>query len=163
MVYFAEPIQTVLVSCRANVDIIGRDVLKDNLIAVDWHMPVSFNPALYAISVGKARFSCGLISKSRCFVVNFMPYSQLDAVLFCGTNTGRSIDKFKKSGLTKEEGEAVDCPKVAQACAALECEVINSVDSGDHIIFVGRILAAFEKMSAPRLFHDRDDKFVKVV
>jgi flavin reductase (DIM6/NTAB) family NADH-FMN oxidoreductase RutF len=91
-----------------------------------------------------------------------MPFSAKEKVLFCGTHTGRSIDKFKKSGLTKEESEAIDCPKVAEAVAQLECEVVNLVDAGDHLLFIGKILRQIEKASAPRLFSKTDDEFMKV-
>jgi flavin reductase (DIM6/NTAB) family NADH-FMN oxidoreductase RutF len=140
----------------------GKKVLKDNLITIDWHMPVSIQPALYAISVGKSRFSCELIQNSRCFVVNFMPYALKDKVWFCGSRTGKHIDKFKEAGLNKEESDSVDCPRVAQACAHLECEVVNSVEAGDHIIYVGRILREVPKADAPRLFHVSEAKFMQV-
>jgi flavin reductase (DIM6/NTAB) family NADH-FMN oxidoreductase RutF len=162
MVYFAEPIQTVLVSCRANVEIMGKEVLKDNMITLDWHMPVSFEPSLYAISVGKSRFSRLLIEKSKCFVVNFMPFSLKDKVLFCGRKSGRHMDKFKETGLKKEEGESVDCPRIADACAGLECEVVNSLEAGDHTIFVGKVLKEIYRNDAPRLFHLSEDEFVQV-
>jgi len=66
------PRQTILVSCR--------DRIKDNLITVAWHMPASFSPELYAIALGKTRFSCRMIKKSKCFVVNFMPFNLKDKV-----------------------------------------------------------------------------------
>ncbi|MFH0977898.1 MAG: flavin reductase family protein [Candidatus Woesearchaeota archaeon] len=163
MVFSAEPIQTVLVSCKATVDILGKPTLKDNLITINWHMPCSFNPQMYVISVGKSRFSAELLKKSRCFAVNFMPFTAKEKVLFCGRNTGRHIDKFKKAGLTREESTAIDCPKVAEAVAQLECEVVDIVEAGDHLLFIGKILNEVEKGNAPRLFHTRDDDFTRVI
>ena len=53
-----DPRQVILVSSRAEMDILGKKELKDNIITLAWHMPVSFNPKLYAIAIGKTRFSC---------------------------------------------------------------------------------------------------------
>jgi flavin reductase (DIM6/NTAB) family NADH-FMN oxidoreductase RutF len=162
MVFSAEPIQTVLVSCRGSAELMGKRVTKDNLIAIDWQMPISIGQRLFAIAVAKTRFSYELIMDSKCFVVNFMPYSQKDKVLFCGTHTGRSTDKFRQTGLAKEEAESVDCPKVKEACAQLECELIHSFDAGDHTIFVGKILKEVHKAESQRLFHTVDEQFIGV-
>lgn len=155
------PMQTVLVTCRGNVKNKFRrgDSLKDNVITLDWHMPVSFEPFLYSICVGKTRFSCGVIQNSKVFVVNFVPYNLKEKVLFCGRNTGENMDKIKESGLTKEESEKVDCFRVKEAVAWLECEVINEIDAGDHIIFIGKVISSHEKDNAPRLFHVEGDEF----
>ena len=162
MVFSAEPIQTVLVSCRGSAELMGRRVTKDNLIAVDWHMPISIDQRLFSIAVAKTRFSFELITSSGCFVVNFMPFSFQKEVLFCGTHSGRSVDKFRETGLAKEEAESVDCPKVKEACAQLECELVHSFDAGDHTIFVGKILKEVHKEDSQRLFHTEDEQFIGV-
>ena len=136
-----DPRQVVLVSCRANIKdrFTGEENQKDNIITVAWHMPTSFKPELYTISVGKTRLGCEMIGKSRCFVVNFMPFSLKEKVLFCGTHSGEKIDKFKEAGLTKEESEKIDCPRIKEACAFMECEVVNEIETGDHVIFIGTL------------------------
>lgn len=160
--YLSEPIQTVLVSCRAAIEQMGKKITRDNLIAVDWHMPASINPPLYLISIGNTRFSRQLIESSRCFVVNFVPYSLKDTVLFCGRRSGSHLDKWKEASLAKEEAESVDCPVVALSCGYLECEVVHQYQAGDHVIFAGKVLRQVEKFSCPRLFHVIEDKFVQV-
>lgn len=155
------PRQTVLVSCRATVKdkFTGEEKQKDNIIALDWHMPTSFNPEFYAISVGKTRFSCDMIRKSNCFAVNFMPFSLKDKVLFCGRNSGENVDKFKEAGLTKQEADKIDCPRIKEAAAFIECEVMSEIDTGDHIIFVGKVLNSKLNNYEKRIFHTEGDNF----
>jgi len=148
------PRQVILVSSRAHINIMGKEQLKDDIITLAWHMPTSFNPELYAISVGKTRFSHKLISESKVFVVNFIPYELKKEALFCGTKSGEHIDKFKESGLTKEEAQSIDCPRIKEAIGYHECEVINEIETGDHTIFVGKIVNSELKRSAKRLFQD---------
>ena len=119
-------------------------------------MPTSFSPQLYAISVGKTRFSCKLIQKSKAFVVNFMDIKNEKEVLFCGTNSGEHIDKFKESGLTKEEAEKLDCARIKEALAYAECEVINEIETGDHIIFVGKVLTSDVKKHGKRILQQEN-------
>lgn len=132
--------ETVLITSRSHIDIIGKEVVKDNIIAVDWHTPLSFNPFFYGIAIGKTRHSIKLIQKSRVFAVNFMPFSLKEKIVFCGTQSGEHIDKFKETGLTKIEATKIDCPLIKEALDYLECEVVNEVDIGDHTFFVGKVL-----------------------
>ncbi len=135
-----DPRQVVLVTCREEMNILGKKEVKDNIITIAWHMPVSFDPPLYAISVGKTRFSCEIIKKSKAFAVNFISFELKNQALFCGTKSGIHIDKFKEAELTKEECKNLDCPRIKEALAYIECEVTNEIDAGDHIIFIGKII-----------------------
>jgi len=146
-----DPRQVILVSSREEMDIMGKKEVKDNIITIAWHMPVSFNPQLYAISVGKTRFSSSVISKSKAFVVNFIPFSLADKALIVGTKSGMHIDKFKEAGLGKEESSSIDCPRIKEAVGYMECEVINEVDAGDHIIYIGKVLNSYVKKAGDRL------------
>ena len=153
------PRQTILVSCRAHLKkrFSEHEEIKDNIITLDWHMQTSFKPFLYAISIGKTRYSLGLIRESKVFVVNFMPINLKDKVLFCGTNSGETIDKFQVSGLHKEESESIDCPRIVEALGYLECEVFSEVETGDHILFIGKVIKSSLKKEGKRIFHTDDD------
>ncbi len=153
MPHLNKPAQTILVTMRGESEVMGKKVRKDNIITLDWHMPVSMDPLLYAIAVGKRKFSHGIIMSSGAFAVNFMPLSRKDEVLFCGKNSGATTDKFEETGLTKEECEKIDCPMIGEACAALECEVTSSADAGDHTIFIGKVLFKHHKSDEERIFH----------
>jgi len=157
------PRQVVLVSCRAKVDLLGKKVHKDNIIALSWHMPVSFSPVLYAIAIGKTRFSRKIIDESNVFVVNFIPHTLEEKALFTGRNSGIHIDKFKEAKLTKEEAESIDCPKIKQAIGYLECEVINQFEVGDHILYIGNVLKQDLKKNSKRLFQKIGDKFTTTI
>ena len=151
------PRQVVLVSSRAEVPVLGRKTEKDDIITIAWHSPVSFDPDLYMISVGKTRFSAKLIRESHVFVVNFIPFILKKQVIFCGTNSGEFIDKFKESGLIKEEAEKVDCPRIKEALGYLECKVVDAVEAGDHILFIGKVLNSEFKQKRNRLFQEEKD------
>lgn len=145
------PRQTILVTCRYKG--------KDNIITLDWHTPLSFNPMMYAISVGKTRHSLELIRKSGCFVVNFMSKDFEKEILFCGRHSGKNFDKFAETGLTKEEAEKIDCPRIKEALGFLECRVVDEIEVGDHILFIANVLNADLKTRGKRLFHLWGDKF----
>ncbi len=139
------PRQVILVTCR--------DRGKDNIITVAWHMPTSFSPTLYAISIGKTRFSHGMIMDTGRFCVNFMPAEQKEGMAACGTTSGKSSDKFEASGFDKVECKKIDCPRIGQAIGFLECEVVGSIETGDHTVFIGKVLDSKTMGSGKRLYH----------
>ena len=145
------PRQTVLVTCRHQG--------KDNIITLDWHTPLSFLPMMYAISVGKTRYSLELIRNSKVFVVNFMSKDFEKEILFCGRHSGRDFDKFKETGLTAEEAEKIDCPRIKEALGFLECKVVREVEVGDHVLFIAKVVHSDLKKRGKRLFHLFQDKF----
>jgi flavin reductase (DIM6/NTAB) family NADH-FMN oxidoreductase RutF len=145
------PTQTILLTCRAGG--------KDNIIALDWHTILSFEPMMYAVSIGKPRFSLDLIKSSRVFVVNFMSKDFEKEILFCGRNSGKTLDKFKETGLEKEEAETMDCPRIKQALGYLECKVEKEIEVGNHILLIAKVSKAELKENGKRLFHLFEDKF----
>ncbi|MFC1753314.1 flavin reductase family protein [Thermoproteota archaeon] len=152
------PRQVICVTSRAEVDVLGQRQVKDNIFTLAWHCPLSFDPLLYGICVGKGRYSLDLIRKGKVFVVNFMPHERLDDVLFCGRNSGAHVDKFEKTDLVKEEAETIDCSRIKEALGYLECEIFSEYDIGDHILIIGKVLKA-HSAKGPRLFYLGNNEF----
>jgi len=131
--HYAFPMQAVLVTC---VDAKG----KTNPVTIAWHCPISKKPPLYAISVAPSRYSHNLIKKSKEFVINFVPYRYVEKVQFCGSHSGRNVDKIKESGFTVVESEKVKTKYIKECFAHMECKLFKSIVLGDHTFFVGRIV-----------------------
>jgi flavin reductase (DIM6/NTAB) family NADH-FMN oxidoreductase RutF len=54
--------------------------------------------------------------------------------------TGAKVDKFERCHLTREAGEQVACPAIAQAPISLECRVTQIIPLGTHDMFLADIL-----------------------
>jgi len=133
------PMRTVLVSC------IGK-AGKPNITTLAWAMPTSIDPPLLAISLSPKRHSHTLIEESGEFVVNIPALELLQAVYACGSLTGRSFDKFKKANLTPMPAKKVKAPAIRECIAHLECTVDSQFTTGDHTVFIGKILEAYADM-----------------
>lgn len=118
----------------------GQEKGKPNIITLAWAMPASIDPPLVAISVGKSRYSHDLIRSSGEFVINVPSEDLLEEVRFCGSKSGSKVDKFEASGLTPEDSEEVDVPRIEECVGHLECKLINELTAGDHTVFIGKVL-----------------------
>ncbi|MCW4019563.1 MAG: flavin reductase family protein [Candidatus Bathyarchaeota archaeon] len=139
------PMHTVLVSCVGNAS-------KPNVTAVAWAMPTSNKPPLVAISLSPQRHSHTLINESQEFVINVPTLELLQSVYACGSFSGRSFDKFKKVGLTPISAQKVKAPAIRECIAHIECTVEDQVTTGDHTVFVGKVIAAYAN---PGVFTER--------
>ena len=157
------PSQVILITSRGKTELLGKEVMKDNIMTAAWHCPLSFDPPLYGISIGKTRFTYKLIKESKVFCVNFLSYGMKDKAQYCGQATGAATDKFEKTGLTKEECDSIDCCRIKEASAQLECEVIDSFEVGDHVFFVGKMLRNTRIDDKKRLLYKGDGSFTSTL
>jgi flavin reductase (DIM6/NTAB) family NADH-FMN oxidoreductase RutF len=130
------PMHTVLISCVGNSG-------KPNIITVAWAMPTSQDPPLVAISISPKRHSHKLIEETQEFVVNIPTLEILQSAYACGVFSGRSLDKFKKNEFTPIPGRKVKSPAIRQCVAHIECVVDSKFTTGDHTVFVGKIVDAY--------------------
>ncbi len=114
-----------------------------NLIPLGWFMQTSFKPPLVAISVGVSRYSHKLLHKTREFVLFFPSKKMGKQVYYWGTHSGRDVDKLKEAPVETAPARFVKPPLIVGAPINLECQVVDSLKTGDHTIFVGRILTAY--------------------
>ena len=115
---------------------------KQDITPIAWNVPLSHNPMLVGISVANKHFSNQLIDKSGEYVINVPDASLASKVSYCGSVSGRDVDKFKKSGLNQTAPKAVSVPLITECFAHIECKVVQKLKVGDHTFFVGEVLAA---------------------
>ena len=115
---------------------------NDNIITLAWTTAISFNPPIFGVSIGPTRYTHKLIKQSEEFGVNLPSMDIVDKVLFCGRNSGKTVDKFKKTGLTPIPAKKIKAKLIKECVANFECKVIDVQSYGDHSLFVGQVVAA---------------------
>lgn len=127
---------TVLVGVRNEAE------SRLNLFAASWVIPCSVEPPLVVISVNPKNLSHDLMRIAREFTVNIPNVPLLDKLHFCGTTSGRNIDKVEKLSLTPLKAQILDTPLIEECIGHLECKVTQSMVVGDHTLFTAEVLAA---------------------
>ena len=130
MVY---PLPAVMATVR------GKDG-KDNIITIAWTGTVCSDPAMLYISVRKERHSHHMLVESGEFVVNLTTEDLCKATDYCGVRSGAKVDKFKETGLTKEEAKVINCAMIKESPVNIECKVKEIIPLGSHDMFLAEVV-----------------------
>jgi flavin reductase (DIM6/NTAB) family NADH-FMN oxidoreductase RutF len=113
---------------------------KDNIITVSWAGVACTTPPMITVSLRQSRQSFAVIAATKEFVVNIPTSKQREAAEMCGTASGRDIDKFIASGLSRLPATVVAAPLIAECPINLECQVRHHLPLGSHELFVAEIV-----------------------
>ncbi len=102
---------------------------------------VTSEPPQFAASCNKDNFTCGMIEKTGLFSVSVLG-QQAAPELFgrFGFKSGKDFNKMEGIGVIYE---STGVPIVTRdSLAFLECKVVQRVDTGSHILFIGELVNA---------------------
>lgn len=131
------PIPAVLVSCG--------DMKKANITTIAWTGVLNSEPPLVYVSIRPSRYSYQIIKDTKEFVINIPDENLVWATDFCGTKSGKEVDKFKEANLTKEIGRLVKAPAIKECPISLECKVKEIKSLGSHDMFIGEVVSVNAK------------------
>ena len=115
---------------------------KANPMAVGWTMITSGSPPMMAVALAHKRYTARAIRHSKCFTIAYPSADMIDDVLGFGTKSGRDIDKLEESGCAHREAEEIDSVLLEDAVANFECVLEQETVTGDHVVFVGKVVAS---------------------
>lgn len=124
------PCPTVLITSKDEID---------NVFAVSWAGIASSHPEYVTIAINKKRLSYYMISRTKKFCINIPDADMIYEVDYCGSVTGREIDKFSKCRFKKSYYDS-DYVLIDQCKFHLICNVETVIDLGSHDLFVAKVL-----------------------
>lgn len=108
-----------------------------NAFTASWVSRVSFSPPLIMVAIHKNHYSHQLIQEGKNFALNILDKEQKElARLFYTPVTSESDPRVGVHYITKKTG----APILKEALAYLDCQVVSSIDTGDHTIFIGEVI-----------------------
>jgi len=78
-----------------------------------------------------------MVKETGCFVVNLTPKAYSEMYYYLGSVSGRDEDKMAKVAMAP--GKVVAAPVLTDCPVNLECTVVDSIVTGSHEMFIGRI------------------------
>ncbi|MBS4026141.1 MAG: flavin reductase family protein [Clostridia bacterium] len=116
---------------------------KHNVATIAWLTQQSYHPVQLIMGIGENKYTYEIIKETKEFVVSLLDVSQSEAAVICGGKTGRDIDKISAANLTTTPAKEVQVPLIAGCLANLECRLVETWQSGDHLVLVGQVVAAY--------------------
>ncbi len=111
-----------------------RGTLGDNLAPYSFFMAVAYDPpqVIFASTSAKpdregAKDSLAQIRESGVFAASLPRLSQLQAMNATSAAAAAGVDEFALAGIAKADCLTIDCPRVAEAMATLECQLVDVV------------------------------------
>ena len=111
---------------------------QENILTISWCGIACSIPEYVTIAVKPNRFSYNLIVESKEFGINIPNSTDIALADFCGSVSGRGVDKF--IGLEKFYGTEISVPLLACCPVNLECRVVQKEALGGHHLFIAEVV-----------------------
>lgn len=98
-----------------------------NVMTIGWCMVgYMWNRPVFQAPIRTSRYSYELIRKTDAFTVSIpMGQRMKEALLYCGTRSGRDVDKLAACHLATESGVKVNTPIIAGCDRYYECKILT--------------------------------------
>ena len=141
-----------------------------NPMTIGWaQFGVIWGKPIVTVLVRKSRHTFGLMEQTDVFTVSVPKSGELTkALAFCGSKSGRNVDKERESGLTRLPARAGAADGVKECGSFFECRIVNkrmldldeldpelrsryyganqALPNGDpHMLYFGEVLGAYKQ------------------
>ncbi len=119
-----------------------------NVMTASWIAPLSRNPPLIMVAIAPTRFTYECLKHHDEFTVSVVHPDMRDLAWYCGTTTGRKVDKVRERQIELHPLSKVAVPGVKNALAIIGCKLWRDYEGGDHRIIVGEVIEALVRENA---------------
>lgn len=119
-------------------------------LTVNSFASVSLDPLLILWSIDKKSSSYSAFLKVEKFAVNILAEDQAE---ICNLFSSKVADRFSQCEWGESESQL---PLIVGSLSQLECETVEKIDAGDHIIFIGKVFNIHNEDKNPLLYHRRN-------
>ncbi len=130
-----------IVTARHGADVHG--------MTVSAFASVSLDPPLVLVCAEKTSNTNALIQRSGVFTVNVLARGQ-DELSNKFASKKQEWERFV--GLECKDG-ATGCPRIPGAAVALDCRVTQTIDAGDHLVYIAHVEDAAFTDAAPLVYY----------
>ena len=117
-----------------------RDGEEMNGFTVSWLMQSSFKPPLIVNCVKQGTGSHEIIKQTKVFAISFLEDGQKDLAANFFKPKSRVGNKFEE--VEFYEGAETGCPIIKDSLGYVECKVVDTVDRGDHTVYVSEVIGS---------------------
>ena len=132
-----------------------------NTMTIGWGLAgICWRKPVLMVAVRKTRFTFEIIEKAADFTVSMPSGNLRDEIFYCGTKSGRDVNKFEECGLKTAAGREVNSPIIHTPGLHVECNIVykNAMAPDNlvaafhglypqkdyHTLYYGEIVACYE-------------------
>lgn len=112
---------------------------KSTVATVNWTTQASFQPPLVVVGIKTDSTAHELVKQSKKFTLSMLGTGQKDLAFAFFKHVDPKDGKY--GNYAYRDGNN-GCPIITDAPAAVECDVINFIEKGDHSIVIGQVTEA---------------------
>ena len=126
---------------------------KPNPMTIGWgQVGIVWNRPVFTVLVRPTRYTYDGIKATESFTVNVPRHGELEeALAFCGSKSGRALDKAKACGLTWEPAKKIKAPIIGECALFFECEILSRAQLSRESFRSADVLATFYPKGDPHL------------
>lgn len=96
-----------------------------NTMTIGWaNIGFVWSKPIFMVAVRNSRYTFGIIEKAADFTVSIPKTDMKEAIAFCGTQSGRTRDKFKECGLKPGQAQRTHSPIIETPGIHFECKIV---------------------------------------
>lgn len=107
-----------------------------NLATVSWWTYLSFNPNMIGYAMAKTSYSGEMVRNDKKVILTIPGTEIAEAVMGCGSTTGRDTDKVAQFGIELTEVEGSDIKIPVHSRVAIVCSMKEYHEVGDHYLYI---------------------------
>ncbi|MHA2101603.1 MAG: flavin reductase family protein, partial [Candidatus Kariarchaeaceae archaeon] len=115
---------------------------KENVMACEWAIQISFNPPMYLLVIGKSKATAEYIIKTGEFGLTFASDEQATLSHVSGSYSAYKHDKIATNIFPIQDGKKIRPPLIKEGILAVECKLIEMMDLETRYIFIGKAVYA---------------------
>ena len=107
-----------------------------NLATVSWWTYLSFNPNMIGYAMAKTSYSGEMVRNNKKVILTIPGTEIAEAVMGCGSTTGRDTDKVAQFGIELTEVEGSDIKIPVHSRVAIVCSMKEYHEVGVHYLYI---------------------------
>jgi len=115
---------------------------RNNVATLSWQAPLSQEPPMLGISLTPSSCSNHYLQETGEFVLSIPDASLIAEVHYCGTHSGKDVDKVRFMELRTLRSQKVIPLLISNCIGHLECVVHDRQNIGDHIFYSAEVITA---------------------
>jgi flavin reductase (DIM6/NTAB) family NADH-FMN oxidoreductase RutF len=102
---------------------------EPNAMTIGWgFLGTMWGRPVWTVAVRHSRHTFKKMEENENWIVCALPANMKETLDFCGTKSGRDVDKFKEMKLTVKKGLTIDAPYLDECSIHYECKTIFKTD-----------------------------------